>query len=145
MDTSWKLTVDALGTAACELADDGAGAAPPQIMLHALGRELLALAGRDQDGASARVAARTLLLVAERAVKVSELAVSIGTAGDAPLSPALAGAVHLAQAVATSARLRAQPLLAQLPDEELRANFEQEFASHARQAGELVEKARPTA
>lgn len=136
--TSWNLTVEALGTAACELAGPDTSASRQALMLRALGRELLALAGQGAGAASARAAARALLLVAERAVKVAELLPGMAEA-DAPRPvEEIAGTAYLAHAAATGARLRAMPLMPQLVDEELRANFEREFDSHARQAEELV-------
>ena len=139
MESSWKLTVQALGTAAGELADTGQGQA--QSMLAALGGELVALAApAAADGT--RGAARALLLTAERAAKVAAMLPGVVAGGDARLRAAAASAAHLAHASALGARARAEPLLAQLPDGELRANFEAEFAAHAQQAAELAAQAK---
>ena len=137
MQTSWNLMVEALGAAACELADTGAGEDQPRLILRALGRELAALASSHGE-TSARAAARALLLGAERAAKVSEALAGMREDGAAGFRSAAAGATHLAYVVATGAQLRAQALLSQLPDEELRANFEREFDSHVRRTRELI-------
>jgi len=138
METSWKLMIEALGAAACELADAGAGDSQARTMLQALGRELLALAGQQADAAGGRAAARALLLVAERAAKVAELTTGLSDSGGEAAS-----AARLAQVTALSAQARSTSLLPQLPDEELRANFAQEFAAHARQAAEFVARLEP--
>jgi glutamate formiminotransferase / 5-formyltetrahydrofolate cyclo-ligase len=138
MDTSWKLTIEALGRAAGELADAEMGAAPARLMLGALGRELLVLAERPAQMDSPRMAARALLLAAERAAKVAESATRLSEAGDEGFRAAAAGAIHLAAALAAGAWARAAVLLPQIGDEELRANFAQEFAAHARQAEGFV-------
>ena len=138
MQTSWNLMVEALGAAACELAAAGVGEDRPRLMLHALGRELTALAKGPYDETSPRAAARALLLGAERAAKVSEALASMRGDGATGFHGAATGALHLAYTVATGAQLRAQALLPQLPDEELRANFEREFDSHARRTRELL-------
>ncbi|HEX9370831.1 MAG TPA: hypothetical protein VF897_07480, partial [Roseiflexaceae bacterium] len=54
-----------------------------------------------------------------------------------------ASAARLGQVIALGAQARATSLLPQLPDEELRANFAQEFAAHARQAAEFVARLEP--
>jgi len=138
METSWKLMIEALGAAACELADAGAGDSQARTMLQALGRELLALAGQQADAAGARAAARALLLVAERAAKVAELTTGLSDSGGAAAS-----AARLAHVIALGAQARSTPLLPQLPDDELRANFAREFAAHARQTAEFVARLEP--
>ena len=83
-----------------------------------------------------------MLLLAERAVKVAEIAAALDAAlGDGETSTPLEACV-LAEAVAAGARARAAALLPHLGDEELRANFAREFAAHARQAGELAARLR---
>jgi formiminotetrahydrofolate cyclodeaminase len=106
--------------------------------LAALGRELLALAGRPPAGSGPRAAARRLLLIAERAAKVPEVLASMTEGGDAHFKAGAAGATFLAHTVAESARFRAHALLPQLADDELRANFEHEFDAHVRQIKELI-------
>ena len=138
METSWKLMIEALGAAAGELADAGAGESQARTMLQALGRELLALARQQADAADGRAAARALLLVAERAAKVAELATGLSDSGGET-----ANAARLAHVIALGAQARATPLLPQLADEELRANFAQEFAAHARQTAEFVARLEP--
>jgi glutamate formiminotransferase len=138
MDTSWKLTIEALGRAAGELAETNVGAAPARLMLGALGRELLVLAERPPQADNPRMMARALLLAAERAAKVAESAAGLSEAGDEGFRAAAAGAIHLAGALAAGAWARAAVLLPQIGDEELRANFAQEFAAPARQIGELA-------
>jgi hypothetical protein len=105
-------------------------------MLQALGRELRELAAQP-EAVSPRAAARALLLVAERAAKVAETAAGLREGGDERLRAAAASAIRLAQTLAVGAQTRVAPLLPQLADEELRSNFEQEFAAHTRQVGEL--------
>ncbi|MFL5801176.1 MAG: glutamate formimidoyltransferase [Roseiflexaceae bacterium] len=138
MDTSWKLTIEALGRAAGELAAAGVGAVPARLMLGALGRELLVLAGRPAQADNPRMMARALLLAAERAAKVAESATGLSEAGDEGFRAAAASAIHLAAALAAGTWARAAVLLPQISDEELRANFAQEFAAPARQIGELA-------
>ncbi|HEY3231101.1 MAG TPA: hypothetical protein VGJ87_17875, partial [Roseiflexaceae bacterium] len=138
METSWKLMIEALGASAGELAAAGAGESQARTMLQALGRELLALAGQQADAAGARAAARALLLVAERAAKVAEIATGLSDSGGEAAS-----AARLAQVIALGAQARATPLLPQLPDQELRANFAREFAAHARQSAEFVARVEP--
>jgi glutamate formiminotransferase len=141
METSWKLMVEALGAAACELAATSVGEERLRLMLHALGRELLALATQPPEPANLRATVRTLLLIAERAAKVSEALAGLLKAGDASLRNAAVSAAYLAHTLASSARLRALPLLPQLPDAELRANFEREFAAHLQRTRELIPSA----
>ncbi len=138
MTTSWKLTVKALGRAAGEIVAAEAGDANRRLMLGALGHELLALAEQPVPAASPRATARTLLLVAERAAKVADVAASLGAAGDASPRAAAASAVYLAAALAVGAQAQAVPLLSLLADAELRANFAQEFAAHAGQIEAVV-------
>jgi glutamate formiminotransferase len=138
MDLSWRLMVEALGTAARELATAGVGEARARTMLAALGRELLDLAERPPEGSGPRAAARRLLLIAERAAKVPEVLASMTEGGDAYFKAGAASATFLAHTVAESARFRAQSLLPQLADEELRTNFEHEFDAHVRQIKELI-------
>jgi glutamate formiminotransferase len=134
METSWKLTIEALGRAAGELAEAELGEAHMRLMLGALGRELLMLAERPMPADNPRAAARALLLVAERAAKVADSVLGLSAAGDEGFRATATSAVHLAAALAAGARARAVLLLPQLGDEDLRANFAQEFAAHARQA-----------
>jgi hypothetical protein len=113
-------------------------------MLQALGRELRELAALPKND-SPRITARTLLLVAERAAKVAEAAVGLREGGDEHLRATSASTIHLAQALAAGAQARATPLLLRLPDEELRANFAQEFAAHIGQIEALVAGLEPAA
>jgi glutamate formiminotransferase len=138
METSWKLMIEALGAAACELAVTDAGEERRRLMLHALGRELLALATQPPDPANPRATVRTLLLIAERAAKVSETLAGMLKGSDASLRHAEVSAAYLSHTLASSARLHALPLLPQLPDTELRANFEREFDSHIQRTRELI-------
>jgi hypothetical protein len=138
MTTSWKLTVEALGRAASELVAAEVGEANMRLMLGALGHELLALAEQPAPADSPRATARTLLLVAERAAKVADVAASLGAAGDTGPRAAAASAVYLAAALAIGAQAQAAPLLPLLADAELRANFAQEFAAHAGQIEAVV-------
>jgi len=138
METSWKLMVEALGTAACELAATGAGEERLRLMLHALGRELLALATPLPEAANPRAIMRSLLLIAERAAKVSEALAGLLKVDDAGLRNAAVSATYLAHTLASSAQLRALPLLPQLRDAELRANFEREFDAHIQRTRELI-------
>jgi glutamate formiminotransferase len=144
MEPGWKLTIEALGAAAGALAATESGEARARLMLQALGHELRELAAQPEEGGP-RPAARTLLLVAERAAKVAEMAAGLRESGDEGLRAAAAGAIHLAQALAEGAQARAAALLPQLVDQELRENFEQEFAAHARQADELAARLGPAA
>lgn len=138
METSWKLMIEALGTAACELAVSGAGEERLRLMLHALGRELLALATQQPDLVNPRATVRTLLLIAERAAKVSETLAGMLKGADASLHNAAVSAAYLAYTLASSARLRALTVLPELPDAELRANFEHEFDAHIQRTRELI-------
>jgi glutamate formiminotransferase len=135
--SSWTLSIQALGLAACELAEGQQTRS--QLMLAALGRELLALAERPA-GEHPRSAARLLLLLAERAVKVAEIAVELGSAGDWRQRSIPDETCLLAQAVAVGAQARGAALLPELGDEELRANFTREFAAHAHQAAALASR-----
>jgi glutamate formiminotransferase len=139
--SSWTLTTRALGAAACEMAEARMGEPREGLMLAALGRELLALAEQPDAADSPRAAARALLLVAERSVKVAEIAAGHGAAGDLGRASASTMA-QLAHALAAGAQARSAALLPQIADEELRANFSREFAAHVEQAGELVAKTR---
>jgi glutamate formiminotransferase len=138
MATSWKLMVEALGAAACELAVTGAGEERLRLMLHALGRELLVFAMQLPEEANPRATVRTLLLIAERAAKVSETLAGLLKHGDADLRNAAVSASYLAHTLASSAQLRALSLLPQLPDAELRANFAREFDAHSQRTRELI-------
>jgi glutamate formiminotransferase len=142
MEPSWKLTIEALGAAAGELAATERGEARARLMLRALGRELRVLAAQ-QGKDSPRAAARALLLAAERATKVAQAAAGLRESDDESLRAAAAGAIYLAQALAAGAQARATPLLPQLTDDELRDNFEHEFAAHARQVEELAAQSGP--
>ena len=129
----WNRMIEALGAAVHELAGFSASAAG----LDALSCELLDLAAREPE-APGTGAAQALLLVAERAAQVSEMLTAMRTAGEAMPGGDLAGAAHLAYAVAATARLRALPLMSQLDDDELRAALEREFAAHVGRAEQLV-------
>src|SRR5262249_5555341 len=109
MEPSRKLTIEALGATASELAVADLGDARARLMLQALGRELRELAA--QPGAdSPRSAARALLLAAERAAKVAEIAAGMREAGDERVRAATTSAIKLAQALAAGAQARAEPL-----------------------------------
>jgi hypothetical protein len=141
--SSWALTTRALGAAACELAEKGAGRWA--LMLTALGRELMALAEQPDAADSPRAAARALLLVAERAVKVAETVASQSAEGGERFGAVATSAAQLAQVLAAGAQARSAALLPRIADEELRANFATEFAAHARQAGEFAGRLGSTA
>ncbi len=144
MDTSWELTIKALGQAAGELAQAEAGEASRRLMLGALGHELRILA--EQSAAdSPRAIARTLLLIAERAAKVADSAASLGVEGNTGQRAAVVSTVYLAAALAAGALAQAAPLLPQLADAELRDNFSQEFAAHTRQIRAIIEQITATA
>jgi glutamate formiminotransferase len=142
VESGWRLTIEAFSAAAGELAQTASGEGRTHLMLQALGRELRELAALPQDGSS-RATARALLLVAERAAKVAEAAAGLYEAGDEHLRAASAGAIHLARALAAGAQARATPLLSQLPDQELRANFAREFAAHMSQTEALAAELEP--
>ena len=144
MGSGWKLTIEALSASAGDLAEIASGEGRASLMLQALGRELRELAALPKND-SPRMTARALLLVAERAAKVAEAAVGLREAGDEHLRAASAGAIHLAQALAAGAQARATPLLPQLPDEELRANFVQAFAAHTGEIDALAAELRSAA
>ena len=140
METSWKLTIEALGRAADELAQAEVDQPQLRLMLGALSHELLVLAAQPVPADNPRMGARALLLVAERAAKIAECAVGLSTSGDKGFRAAAISTIHLAAALAAGAEARGALLLPQIADEELRANFAQEFAAHARQAASLVEQ-----
>jgi hypothetical protein len=144
METSWNSTIAALSAAAGELATVQAGEAQPRLMLQALGRELHELVTQTAKD-SPRANARALLLTAERAVKVAEIAAGLHENGDQHLRGVAAGAIQLAQTLTSSAHSQAAALLPQIADAELRANFAQEFAAHARQAEALAAQLGPRA
>lgn len=144
MQSGWKLTIEALGAVAGDLAEIASGEGLVRLMLQALGRELRELAAIPKSD-SPRITARTLLLVAERAAKVAEAATGLHEVGDEQLRAASAGAIHLAQALAAGAQARATPLLPHLLDDELRANFAQAFAAHTGQIEALAAGLGPTA
>jgi hypothetical protein len=144
MEASWNSTIAALGAAAGELAAAQAGEAQPRLMLQALGRELHELVTQTVKN-TPRATARALLLTAERAVKVAEMAAGLHGNGDQHLRGVATGAIQLAQTLASSAHSQAAALLPQIADEELRANFAQEFAAHAKQAEALAAQLEPTA
>jgi glutamate formiminotransferase len=137
--SSWVHSVRALATAACELA--ATERSRPQLMLAALGRELLTLAERPA-APQPRAAARLLLLLAERAVKVAEVAAALDAAPGGGASSTPLEACVLAEAVAAGAQARAAALLPHIGDDELRSNFAREFAAHARQASDLASRLR---
>jgi hypothetical protein len=137
MESDWKQTIAALGTAAGQLAEAAPSEARSRLMLQALGRELRELAAQPTQ-ASPRATARTLLLAAERAAKVAEAAVGLRETGDQQILTAAKSAIQLAQALAAGAQERATSLLPQLADQELRDNFAHEFAAHAGQTETLA-------
>jgi hypothetical protein len=137
MESDWKQTIAALGTAAGQLADSAPSEARSRLMLQALGRELRELAAQPTQ-ASPRVTARALLLVAERAAKIAEAAVGLRDTSDQRLLTAATSAIQLAQVLAAGAQERAISLLPQLADQELRDNFAHEFAAHTKQTETLA-------
>jgi hypothetical protein len=84
-------------------------------------------------------------LAAERAAKVAEAAAGLRETGGQRLLAAATSAIQLAQSLATVAQERATSLLPQLVDQELRDNFTQEFAAHARQTEALAAQLGPAA
>lgn len=132
MQTAWQPMVRVLGAAASELADAQSGDERTRQTLRALGAELAALADQPAPADSPRATARTLLLTAERAAKVSEALAGLLRSSDPAARSAAVEAARMAAAVAADAQQRALPLLPLLDDAELRANFEREFESHSR-------------
>jgi hypothetical protein len=144
MNSDWNQTIAALGTTAGQLAESAPGKARTTLMLQALGRELRELAEQPTQ-ASPRTTARTLLLAAERAAKVAEAAAGLCAAGDQRLLAGATSAIKLAQVLAAGAQEHAAALLPQLADQELRDNFAQEFAAHARQTEAMANQVEPAA
>jgi hypothetical protein len=137
MESGWKQTIEALCTAAIQLAETTPGEARAGLMLQALGRELRELAAHPAS-ASPRATARTLLLIAERSAKVAESAAGLRETSDQRLLAAATSAIQQAQALAAGAQERATSLLLQLADQELRDNFAHEFDAHAKQTGAIA-------
>lgn len=140
MEPSWPQMIRSLGAAAGELADAQSGDERTRLTLRALGAELAALADQPAQPDSPRATARTLLLTAERAAKVSESLADMLRSRDPAARSAAAGVARMAAALAADARQRGLPLLSLLDDAELRANFEREFESHSRSAAELASR-----
>jgi glutamate formiminotransferase len=142
MESDLQQTIAALGSAAGQLAESVPGEARSVLMLQALGRELRELAAQPAQ-ASPRAIARAMLLAAERAAKVAEVAAGLDETSDQQIQTAATSAIQMAQALAADAQARATALLPQLADQELRDNFAHEFAAHARQTEALAARLGP--
>ncbi|HET9223200.1 MAG TPA: glutamate formimidoyltransferase [Roseiflexaceae bacterium] len=142
MESDLQQTIAALGDAAGQLAESVPGAARSGLMLQALGRELRELAAQPAQ-ASPRAIARAMLLAAERAAKVAEVAAGLRETGDQQIQTAATSAIQMAQALAVNAQARATALLPQLADQELRDNFAHEFAAHTSQTEALAARSGP--
>jgi glutamate formiminotransferase len=133
--TAWEQSVAALATAIQELAALGIGEQWTWQFFPAYG---VTMASNEMALNSLRSRIETLFTFAERAAEgITQVAETIDETF-APLRPPLLFAAHLAHAVAQGAWLRAQPLMTQLPPDQLPDNFAREFARHVRAARERI-------